>query len=225
MTHKLIRAAAVAAALSLVASRLSAQAALGSPFIRDNTLSFRASELTRTGAAEMTTTFGGVYGHRFGQAGAATRVIMQIRASARPFDDVQAAVLDAGATVGISRQVTAVSGLQMAASAGLGMMGWADDVAKTGRLLVTIPVNAGLSYDLHVKGATISPFAMGTAGRYDLRTSLDDVRQSLDRGWDASYTTGVSLRLQEVVLTSARIVGEYGMPNRSRWTFSAGVSF
>ena len=61
--------------------------------------------------------------------------------------------------------------------------------------------------------------------RYDLRTSLDDVQQTKERGWDTYYTSGASLKLREVVLTSSVTSGEHGMPNRSRWAFSAGVSF
>lgn len=218
-------AAACAATLGLVPVDLGAQAALGTPFIGSNTLRFHASQLTRSGGPEITTTFGIEYGHRFGPSDAPTRKTLVVRTSARAFDDVQAGVLDVSATAGVSRHVPQVRHLSVAASTGFGMKAWGDDVVKTGRLHLTIPANVGASYDLRVRGATLSPFAMGTVSRYDLRTSLDDVRQSLDRGWDAHYTTGVSLRLTEVVVTTTRVHGEYGMPDRSRWTFSAGVSF
>lgn len=217
--------AAVTAATILFASTVSAQAALGTAFIRSNNLSFYTSELTRTGGEQTTNMFGIVYGHRFGGSGDLTRPTLVIRGSGRAFDDVQSGILDVAATVGISRDIAALPGLSLAASTGLGMMAWGDNIARTGRLHVTIPANAGVSYDVRVRGATISPFATGTVTRYDLRTAVNDVQESVRGGWDGLYTTGVSLRLKEVVVTSSRIVGEYGMPNRSRWAFSAGVSF
>ncbi|HEY7234804.1 MAG TPA: hypothetical protein VH539_11685 [Gemmatimonadaceae bacterium] len=216
---------AVVAATMLDASTLSAQAALGAPFIGSNNLSFYSSELTRSGNEETTSMYGLLYGHRFGSTGDSTRLTMMLRGSARAFDDVKAGILDVATTVGVSHDVSAVRGLSVAASTGLGMMAWGDDIAHTGRLRVTIPANAGASYDLHVRSATISPFAMGTVARYDWRTSVNDVRDSVRDGWDAYYTTGVSLRLKDVVVTSSRIIGEYGMPNRSRWAFAAGLSF
>lgn len=216
---------AVASASGLLAPALAAQAALGTPFVRSNNLSFYSSELTRSGGTETTTMFGVLYGHRFGRSGDATRMTMVLRGSARPFDDVQAGVLDVAATIGASHDVRGLPGLSVGASSGATMMAWGDDAARTGRLHLTIPLNAGLGYDLRIRRATVSPFVMGTVARYDLRTSFDDVQQSVDQGWDAHYTAGASLRLQEIVLTTSRIVGEYGMPHRSRWTVSAGLSF
>ncbi|MFN8581375.1 MAG: hypothetical protein U0163_10415 [Gemmatimonadaceae bacterium] len=203
----------------------SAQAALGTPFIAKNNLSFQSSQLTRSGGDETTTMFGVVYGHRFGAADAPSNVTMVLRGSARPLDQMDSGVLDLSANVGITRTVASMPKLSLAASTGVGLMAWSDDAAKTGRVNVTVPVNAGVSYDLRVRSATITPFAMGSVARYRLRTALNDVVQTTDNGWDAYYTTGASLRLREVVLTSSRIAGEYGMPARSRWAFSAGISF
>lgn len=213
------------ATIGLGAVTVPAQAALGTPFIHSNTLTIRAAQLSRSGGPETTTMFGIEYGRRFGQGDTATRKTLVLRGSARAFDEVEAGVLDISATVGISRQLSRVRGLSVAASTGLGMKAWGDDIANTGRVYLTIPANAGASYDLRVRGATISPFVMGTVSRYDLRTSVDDVRESVDQGWDAHYTTGASLRLKKIVMTSSRVSGEYGMPDRSRWMFSAGVSF
>jgi hypothetical protein len=220
----ILRVALAAAATSLVASTLAAQAALGTPFIGANNLSFRASELTKSGGAETTTVFGVHYGHRFSGSGP-TSIAMLLRGSARAFDDVQAGVLDVGANVAVSREIRSVRGLSLAASTGLGVMAWGNDANRTGRLHVTIPANAGVSYDLRVRGATLSPFVMGSVSRYDIRTSLDDARDSVDDGWDTTYTTGMSLRFRDIVLTTSSMHGEYGMPKRSRWGFSAGVSF
>jgi len=209
----------------LSARSLPAQTALGTPFIGANNLSYHLAELTRSGGAEITRVHGISYGHRFGAADRATHTTMVFRGSARPFDDVNAGVLDVAGAVGLSHASRAVTGLSVAASAGVGVMAWGDDIAKTGRMQITIPVTAGAGYDLRFRGVTLSPFAKATIARYDLRTYLDDERQSLDSGWDASYTSGVSVRLKEVVFTSTRIVGEHGMPERSRWAFSAGISY
>lgn len=225
MSRTITSLAFAAGSALLLTSSLGAQTALGTPFIGNNILSFQTGALTRRGGEEMTTLFGVVAGHRFGSPDADMRVSLVVRGAARAFDREESGVLDVGATVGVSRDIDAVHGLSVAASTGVGLMAWGDDAAKRGRAHVTIPVNAGVSYDLRVRSATLTPFAMGTVSRYDLRTSVNDERESLADGWDTSYTTGVSLRLKEVVLTSSRIVGEHGMPNRSRWHFSAGISY
>lgn len=41
-------------------------------------------------------------------------------------------------------------------------MSWSDDDARTGRVQMQIPANAGLSFALKVGSATLPPFAMGT---------------------------------------------------------------
>jgi len=202
-----------------------AQAALGTPFIGRTLLSFHSAQNTRSGGPETTTTFGVVYGHRFGQQEAPSNVNLMVRASARPLEGVDSGVLDFSATIGMSRTFEDVPHLSVAASTGVGMMAWSDDAAKTGRAHLSIPANAGLAYALRIRSATFAPFAMGSLARYDLRTSLNDERVSRETGWDTYVTTGASLRLREVVLTSSRISGEHGMPYSSRWTFAAGISF
>jgi hypothetical protein len=219
------RLAILTVVAGLLPSALTAQAALGVPFIGATNLSYYSAELSRSGGSETTTLYGASFAHRFSEAANPMRGTMQLRFSAHPFDKVKAGVLDVAAMAGVERNVPTVPGLSVAASTGVDAMAWGNDIANTGRLHLTIPANAGVSYDLHVKSATVSPFAMGTIARYDLRSYVNDVRQTSDRGWDASYTTGASLRLKGVVLTTSRIVGEYGMPNKSRWAFSAGISF
>ena len=51
------------------------------------------------------------------------------------------------------------------------------------------------------------------------------MRVSSDNGWDARRTTGVSLSLRDIVVTTGHVRGERGLPNRSRWTLAAGFSF
>ncbi len=219
------RAAIAIATLAVAAAPAGAQAALGTPFIGKNLFSFHTAQNTRSGGAATTQTFGAIYGHRFGASDATSNVNLVVRFSARPLEGVDSGVLDLAATVGGSQAVPGVPNLSFAASTGAGLMAWSDDGAKTGRVMMQIPANAGLSYAIKMGSATLSPFAMGTLARYDLRTSLNDVQLTRERGWDTYYTSGASLKLREVVLTSSVTSGEHGMPNKSRWSFSAGVSF
>lgn len=226
MTRPILSSASLFVTVSLLAASPSlAQDALGTPFIGRNLYSFHAAQNTRSGGPAQTTTFGAVYGHRFGATDASSHVTLVVRASARPLDGVDTGVLDLAATVGISRDVRILPNLSLAASTGFALMAWSDDAAKTGRAQFSIPANAGLSYAIKLGGATLAPFAMGTLARYDLRRAVDDVQVSRDTGWDSYLSTGASLRLREVVFNIARVDGEHGMPTRSRWTFSAGVSF
>lgn len=221
-----LAAATLIAALSLSGAKTAlAQDALGTPFIGRNLFSFHSAQNTRSGGAEQTTTFGALYGHRFGPTESMTRLNLVVRASARPLDGVDSGVLDLAATVGLSRAFETAPKLSIAASTGVGLMAWSDDAARTGRAQLSVPVNAGASYAFKVGGATLAPFAMGTVSRFDLRNAVNDVQVSRDTGWDTFYATGASLRLREVVFSTSRIDGERGMPTRSRWTFSAGVSF
>ncbi len=219
------RAAIALLTLTVAAAPARAQDALGTPFIGRNLFSFHTAQNTRSGGPATTQTFGAIYGHRFGAADATSNVHLVVRASARPLEKTDSGVLDLAATFGASQAVAGIPNLSVAASTGVGLMAWSDDAAKTGRVQMQIPANAGLSYAIRIGGATLSPFAMGTLARYDLRTSLDDVQQTREKGWDTYYTSGASLKLHELVLTSSVTSGEHGMPNRSRWAFSAGVSF
>ncbi|HEX9563257.1 MAG TPA: hypothetical protein VF981_04770 [Gemmatimonadaceae bacterium] len=224
-----VRSRVLVVAASLVAgvvpTAATAQDALGVPFIGSNNLSFYTAQLTRDGGAETTTLLGMIYAHRFGAANNPTRMSLQLRGSARPFEDVSAGILDVATRVSVSHDVRAVRGLSVAGSLGAGVTAWGDDRANTGRLHVSLPASGGVSYDIRLGGVTISPFASASIARYDLRTYLDEERQSMDRGWDASYTTGTSLRVRDIVVTTSRIAGEQGMPDRSRWAFTAGISF
>lgn len=220
------RAAAAAAMLAALAPALvHAQDALGTPFIGNHLISFHTAQNTRLDRPAATNTFGVLYGQRFRASASGSHVNLTVRASARPLEGVDSGILDFAATVGLSRQLSALPALSFAASTGVGLMAWADDAAKTGRANFTVPANAGVSYALHIGGATLSPFAMGSMARYDLRNAVNDERTSRETGWDSYYATGATLRLREVALSTSRIAGERGMPSRSRWAFAAGVSF
>jgi hypothetical protein len=217
--------AAVAAMADILPATVNAQAALGSDFIGRTTLSFYSAEITRTGGLESTELYGLAYAHRFGQAGDPARLTMQLRGGVRPFDSEKQGIANLAASIGVVRDVAAVPGLSVAASTGIDMKAWGDDPTSTGRAYLTVPASVGVSYDIRVKGATFAPFAVGSVGRYDHRTYLNDVRQSRNVGWDASYVTGASLRFSNIVLTTSRIASEYGMPKSHRWAMSAGISF
>jgi hypothetical protein len=218
-----LRAALLLSAMA--APGLSAQSALGTPFIRDNVLAFRSTQIGATGASALTTTYGAVYAHRYGNLERATRPFLTLRTSARSLEAGTVGILEAGVALGMEHQVRGVRGLSLAASLGASAVGWGDDAADTGRLLTQVPVTLGVSQDLSLGSATVAPFILGSAGRYAIRTSLHDVVQSRESGWDASYAVGASFRLREVVLTSTRFIGEQGFAHKNRWSFLAGVSF
>lgn len=225
-TSTLIAAAAIATTLTVLASAPAlAQDALGTPFIGNHLLSFHTAQNARLGEPATVNTFGVLYGQRFRASGAGSNVNVVLRASARPLEGVDTGVLDFAATVGVSQQVSALPGLSLAASTGVGLMAWNNDATKEARANFSVPANAGVSYALRIGGATLSPFAMGTLARYDERNALNDERISREVGWDGSYATGATLRLREVAISSSRIAGERGMPHRSRWAFAAGISF
>ncbi len=220
-----VRGAVALALLAGLVPELAAQAALGAPFIGRHAIRFETAELTRDGSPEMTTVVGGSYGRQLGRPTGPSRFAIHFRGSARPFDDAEAGVLDVSSDITIDRAVRQLPGISVAGSLGLSMMGWGDDIAETGRLLVSVPMTAGVAYDLRIGGATLAPYFSYTIAAYDMRTGVDNVQTSRNTGWDARHAIGTSLRLKEVVLTSSRIVGEYGMPTGSRWTFSAGISY
>lgn len=217
--------AVVAAMASALPSALVAQAALGAPFIGRSTLSFYSAEISRTGGPASTEMYGLAYGHRFGQSGNPTRLTMQLRGSTRPFDSEKPSVADLSALVGLEREVAAVPGLSLAVSTGVDATAWGDDAGNTSRAHLRVPASVGVSYDIRVKGATFTPFAMSSISRYDIRTYVNDVEQSRNQGWDVSYVTGASLRFNNIVLMTNRIASEYGMPKDHRWAMSAGISF
>ena len=224
-----IPALALVASASLIAAGASdagAQEALGVPFIGDNHLSFYSAELSRMGTGDaMTTVFGGTYARRFQLASPATRVVAGLRASARALDDSLAGVLDLAATVGLDHRIEAISGLSLALSSGVGTTIWGDDARQTGRIDANFPVTLGAGYDLHIRSATITPFVAPSVVYYQTRRYVDDVRVSTTDGWDAQAAAGVSVRFSELVMSTSRVYGEHGSARRSRWVFSAGMSF
>ena len=147
------------------------------------------------------------------------------RASARSLDDSKAGVLDVAARIAVSRQDVVTPSLSLSAAAGYEATACGSDITNSSRASLTLPGSIGIAYDVHVGGATLSPFVSGTGARYDRRTYLDDDRLPTVRGWDAQYTRGVSLRVKDAIVAASSIRGEKGAAARHRWTLSAGISF
>lgn len=215
--------AAVAALIAPSTGR--AQGALGVPLNGPNNLSFYSAELTRDGGSETTTLFGLMYARRLGAPDQAMRWSLQFRGAVRPSEDEQKGIADLAAAIAVSHDLAAVPGLSVAASVGGTVQAWAEDGENTGRARVMAPASAGISYDLRLGKVTLSPFTMATIARYDLRSYENDVKVSMERGWDAYYQTGATIRLRDVAVTISDISGEVGMPKRSRWALSAGIAF
>lgn len=218
------RAAALVVATILPASAASAQSALGTPFIGRNHLSYQMAEQSRTGGAELTRVYGLAYGRRLTSDSRPVQVSLVSRLGMRPLDEDRAGVMEFASSVGVSHDIAALPGLSVAASAGAEFMLWGTDT-DSGRIRVAIPVTGGMSYDIKIGEAMLSPFATASIARNDDRTYVNDVQVYRDREWDTRFSQGVSLRVNRVVLTSTRIVGEKGLPNHSRWTFAAGISY
>lgn len=213
-------------ALGAAPGTVAAQAPLGVPFIGNNQLSFYSTELTSDGTgAGMSTLYGGRYAHRFGAADSPTRFSLAVQAAGRQLDAPNDGVLDVSVTAAWTRSMVEVDRrLSATVAAGVGALAWGS-VSNDGVAHASIPATLGIAYDLTVGRATVSPFVAPGIAYYVDRQYVDDARVSSDDGWDARFTAGASLRLQEVVLTMSRIRGEEGLPHSSRWAFAAGISF
>lgn len=222
-----VRALAAAGLLVLAASRASAQAPLGIPYIGDNHLSFYSTELTTDGVGVGTSVlYGGRYGHRFGSAADATRFSLVAQGAFRNLDDPSGGIMDVSLTAAWTRRVDEVDAhLSVTAAAGASALAWGFDEPDAGLAHLSAPLSLGVSYDLGIRGATLSPFVTPGLAYYSDRTYVNNQRVSTSTGWDGRLAMGASLRLKELVLTTSRIRGEEGLPHRSRWTFSAGISF
>jgi hypothetical protein len=205
-----------------------AQSALGMPYIGRNHLSFYSTGLATnlTGSAT-TTLFGGRYGRQFGEHGAASQLAMKAQVAVRTLEGPTDGIADASVEVSWSRRIDELSSrMNLAVAAGASVLAWdtnQDDV--TGRANFTIPATAGISYDISVGSATISPFIAPSVAWYRTEQWVNNVETVRSSGVDARLMSGASLRMKEIVLTAGSIRGEKGLPSHGRWTFAAGVSF
>jgi hypothetical protein len=213
--------------LGVGAAGLAAQAPLGVPYIGNNHLSFYTTELTTDGLGPGTSSlYGGRYGHQFGQAEDDTRFSLLGQVAARERQDPRGGILDVSLTAGWTRRWNQLdSRLSTTAAVGVSALVWAEDEPDTGLARLSLPLTVGVGYDLHIGSATLTPFVAPGIARFNTRSYVNDVRVTTDEGWDARFSAGTSLRLKELVLTTSRIRGEQGLPNRSRWAFAAGISF
>ena len=203
------------AALALASSTqgATAQSTLGMPFIGRHHLSFYSTELSKDGVGKTTSTLlGGRYGYRFGDEGDAGRLSLAAQVAARSLADGNQGIGDLSLTVAWTRRVVELTpDLSLTAAAGMAALAWGFDDDDTGIAHASMPFTAGIAYDLHIGRATLTPFVAPGIAYYDNRTYQNDVRQSKATGWDAHYTAGASLTLNEVVLTTSGIHGEHGL--------------
>ena len=206
---------------------VAAQAPLGVPYIGDNHLSFYSTELTTDGIGTGTSTlYGGRYGHQFGNAEDETRFSLLGQLAVRDRQDPTGGIVDVSVTAGWTRRWSELDAdLSTTAAVGMSALAWGQDTPDTGLARLSLPLTVGVGYDLHLGSATVTPFVAPGIARFNTRTYVDNVRVTTEEGWDARFTAGTSLRLRELVLTTSRIRGEQGLPNRSRWAFAAGISF
>jgi hypothetical protein len=230
--HRLSSAPLLLTALTgLAASGVSAQEAIGVPFVGKNHLSFYTTELSRDGIGdERAAIYGGALGRRFGNRDETIEISMLVRAGARSFGAVDNGIIDAGGTVAATRSVPGLTSLSLTAAAGLGVMIWGqgssgDGLPETGRLSTRVPLSTGAAYDVRLGRAVVSPFAMLTTAYSREGDYVDDERIALNSGWRVGNTTGVSVRFNEMVLSLADVRRERGMPHSHRVLFSVGMSW
>jgi hypothetical protein len=217
--------AAIAAATGV--TDVGAQASLGVPYIGNNHVSFYSTELTSDGVGVGSSKlYGGRYGHRFGGEASTHRFSILVQVAAKDYEAVSDGVYDVSLSAAMSRTLDDIdSALEVAASIGAEVKAWGFDPGDTGLARFSLPLTVGASYDLHLGAITLAPF-VAPGGAYTLaRRYVDDVRVMEDNAWDLRLTTGVSARLKEAVFTTSHIRGERGLPQSSRWTFAAGISF
>ncbi|MGE0160309.1 MAG: hypothetical protein AB7T31_12935 [Gemmatimonadales bacterium] len=222
-------AAALLVGLSLSTAPLSAQEAIGVPFIGKHHLSFYMTELSRDGVTdERTSVFGAVYGHRYGNRAESGEIALIVRAGARALNGGGDGILDSGIGLAATKVVPGVERLSATGSVGLGAMIWGQDpigAPDTGRLSIRVPMSAGLAYDLHWGAATVAPFLAATSSYSSERDYVDDARVAQAGGWRVGTAVGVSVRFRETVLSVSGLSREHGLTGSSRYVFSAGMSW
>lgn len=218
---------ALASILVLSAGPVAAQSALGTPFIGDNSLTFYMTELPTDGIGQPTSTlFGGRYGRRFRSTASPASFSLAVQGAARATEGPTDGVMDVSVTAGWSRRMEEIDRrLSVTAAAGASALLWGSGDPDSGLVRASLPLTVGVSYDLRIGPAILTPFAAPAVAYYRARQVVDDVRLMDETGWDARISSGASLRFREVVLSTTTIRGEEGLPHRSRWAFAAGISF
>ena len=222
-----LAAALTGAALTALPRHAAGQSTLGVPFIGNNHLSFYSTALATDGVGQSTTTlFGGRFARRFGPAQSQSSMAVNAQIAARPLDGPTDGIADVSLTTSWTRRMDEITDrLAVSMAVGGSVLAWATENDDVGLAHISVPVSFGVSYDIRIGAATLSPFAAPAVAWYNTRRYLNDVRVVDDTGWDARVSTGASLSLRDIVLTAGGIRGEHGLPRDNRWTFAAGVSF
>lgn len=224
-------AAAVVGLTLATANTAQAQRALGLPFVGRNQFSVSVTELSRDGVStEKAAVFGVSYGRRFNGDDAPVQLSMIVRAAARALDATDDGILDAGLTLAASHSVRAIDGLSITGAAGLGAVVWGEKgqnpgEVDRGRILSSIPLSAGLAYDVRAGRATIAPFVSLTGAYSRNRAYVNDEEITRATDWRLGHTAGVSVRFREAVVSLSRISRQSGMPDNGRVALSAGMSW
>ncbi len=150
-----------------------------------------------------------------------------VRTAMRALNESNDGIVDAGFSLAGTRKVGA--GLSISGAAGVSAVVWGqgvtDDQVDRGRLIARTPVSAGASYDSHLGAVTIAPFATMTGSYSSERDYVNDERVNLWTGWRYGYSSGMSVRFQDIVLALTDINREKGMPKSDRMLFTAGFSW
>jgi hypothetical protein len=223
--------AATVVALTLgLADTAQAQKALGLPFVGRNQFSASVTERSRDGVStEKEAVFGLSYGRQLNGDGP-VQLSVVARAAARALDATEGGIFDGGLTIAATHNVRAIDGLSVTGAAGITAMVWgkvgpesADE--DRGRIVNNVPLSLGMSYDVRVGAATFAPFVSATHAYSRGRDYLNDAPINKNSSWRLGYSTGMSVRFSEMVLSLSNVYREGGMPNRNRAQFTAGMSW
>jgi hypothetical protein len=222
-----IRKAAVMGLILVSAQTAQAQQAIGVPFVGRNHLSASLTELSRDGIGEdRASVFGAVYGRRLGGDGRVQYGAI-VRAAVRALEQEDDGIVDAGITLSATRHV--VAGLSVTGAAGVSAIVWGQqgetNEIDRGRVVARTPLTVGAAYDIRLGALTVAPFFSFTGGYSSERKYVNDERVALYTGWRFSNASGVSIKLNEMVVTFTEIARERGMPNQRRALMTAGMSW
>jgi hypothetical protein len=207
-----------------------AQQDFGLAFVGRNQFSVSVTERSRDGVStEQEAVFGVSYGRRLNGDGP-VQLSVVARAAARALDASEAGIFDGGLTVAATHNVRAIDGLSISGAAGVTAMVWGNvgpqsDEEDTGRIVNSVPLSLGMSYDVRVGSATFAPFIAATHAYSRGRDYVNNDPINKTSSWRLGHSAGVSVRFRETVLSLSKVSRESGMPNRDRWALSAGMSW
>ena len=217
-------------ALTLASAEVAqAQQELGLAYVGRNQFSLSVTERSRDGiSTEKEAVFGIAYGRQINGKDAPVQLSVNARAAARALN--AAGIFDAGLTMAATHTLRAIDGLSLSAAAGITAMVWGNDgpesgEADLGRIVNSVPLSLGMSYDVRVGSATFAPFVAATHAYSRGRDYMNDEPINRTSGWRLGHSTGVSVRFRETVLSLSNVYREAGMPNRNRTLFTAGMSW